>query len=267
MKHNYFIAILLMVFLVSCSSDDNGTTPDNDNTEADFLPLKNGAFWTYDVSGDIPGRDSLYVANDTTINSTSYKKLKTKDFAYGFFSGSLAENGVRKSGSKLLVSGSTGINLLEGFPIDLDVNDFVIFKENATSSEQLDMISGVIDYEYENIPLVFTYNMKSIFQESLASYNVPNYGTYQDVKVIKVIVNLKVGGVYSGLPFTLMNEQNVLVSTQYYAKNIGMVYSNTTIEYQLNNHPLLANIITIPTASSQNIKEYLADYNTGAPAN
>jgi len=265
MKQYYFIAVLVMAFLTSCSSDDD-STPDT-TTETNYFPVENGQFWVYDVNGEFPGRDSLYVANDTTINSTSYKKFKTKELAYGFFSSSLAGNGIRKSGDKLLVSGSTNINLLEGFPINLAVSDFVIFKESAADNEQLGSFSGTLNYQYEDIPLTFSYTMKSVFQESLASFNVPNYGTYQDVKVVKIIVNLTVVGVASfqgmDFPFNLINEQDVLISTQYYAKNVGMIYSNTEIQYELANQDVP---LPIPSSGSQNIKEYLDDY-TSAPAN
>lgn len=267
MKHNYFIAILLMAFLTSCSSDDATTEPDDTNPiEADYFPLENSAFWVYDVSGEFPGRDSLYTANDTMINNTSYKKFKTKDVAFGFFSGSLAENGVRKSGDKLLVSGSTGVNLIQDFPIDLTVTDFVIFKESASENEQLGLTSGNFTYNYGEIPLKFDYTMKSIAGQSLASYAVPNYGTFQDVKVVKIIVNLKISAEFSAggitIPAAILAPQDVLVSTQYYAKNIGMIHSSTDINYELEDFSMFNFEFPFPTTGSQNIKEYLANSST-----
>lgn len=260
MKHSYFIAFLLMAFLTSCSSDNETTTPETTPT-ADYFPTENGKFWVYDVTGDFPGRDSLYIANDTMINNSAYKKLKTKELAFGFFTSSLAENGVRKSGDKLLISGATSVSLLQGFPLDFEVKDFTLFKENAIDNEPLALISGTIDYEYDGIPLEFDYTMKSVFKESLASFNVPNYGNYQDVKVIQIILNLQVGGVYEAgtisLPFTLLNAQDVVVSTQYYAKNVGMIYSHTTINYQLNDISQFVGDITIPMSVNREIKEYL----------
>lgn len=265
MKQYYFLAILVMALLASCSSSDDSTAP-GPVTENNYFPVENNQFWVYDVTGEFPGRDSLYVANDTTINATSYKKFKTKELAYGFFSGSLSGNGVRKSGDKIMVSGSTNVALLEDFPLDLVVTNFVIFKESATNNEELGSFAGSFTYQYGDIPLTFNYTMKSVFQESLASYSVPSHGTYQDVKVVKVIVNLNIGGVvsYQGInfPFTLMQPQNVLVATQYYAKNIGMVYSDTQINYELVDVAQLENEIPFPTSGSQNIKEYLVDYST-----
>ncbi|RZK11221.1 MAG: hypothetical protein EOO46_07500 [Flavobacterium sp.] len=262
MKHNYLIAILFMAFLTSCSTSDDTATSEQPS-ENDYFPVANENFWVYDVNGEFSGRDSLYVANDTTISNQSYKKFKTKELANGFFSGSLSGNGVRKSGDKILVSGSTNVAFLEGFPLDLAVTDFVIFKENASDNEELGTFSGSFNYQYGEIPFTFSYTMKSVFQQSLASYTVPNHETYQDVKVVKVIVNLTIGGVASfqglNIPFTLMEPQNVVVATQYYAKNVGMVYSDTQINYELVDVSQLEDELPFPSTGSQNIKEYLVD--------
>jgi len=271
MKYNYFIAILLVVFLASCSSDNDNTPENTNGSENNYLPVENGDYWVYDVSGEFPGRDSLYVANDTMINNTSYQKFKTKEIAFGFFSGSLAGNGVRKNGDKLLVSGSTGIDLMEGFPINLEVTDFVIFKESASENEQLSSTSGTFTYNFEEIPLEFDYTMKSVAGQSLASYTVPNYGTYEDVKVVKVIVNLKIVAIVPAgeinFPVDVLAAQDVVVSTQYYAKNIGMIYSTTAINYELEDFSLLDIELPFPSSGNQNIKEYLADYSVATPAN
>jgi hypothetical protein len=53
------------------------------------------------------------------------------------------------------------------------------------------------------------------------------------------------------------DSQDVLISEQYYAKNHGLIKSETNISYSLN--PLLAELITIdfPLSSSQTINDYL----------
>ena len=260
MKHNYLLAVLLMAFLTSCStSDDNNSS--EQPTDNNYFPVENGDFWVYDVNGDFPGRDSLYIANDTTINNTPHKKFKTKEVPFGFYSSSLTGNGIRKSGDKVFVSGATSVNLIEGFPIDLVVSDFVIFKENASDNEQLSAVSGTLNYQYDVYPLTFNYTMKSVFAETLPTFTVPGHDTYQDVKVIKVIVGLNAGGVatFEGfeLPFNLITQQDVVVSTQYYVNNIGMVYSTTDIHYELADMDVT---LPIPSTATQNIKEYLVDY-------
>lgn len=261
MKHNYLLGLLLMLLLTSCSTSDD--SPAEEITENDYFPIANGNYWAYEVTGELPGRDSLYIAGDTTINNTAHKKFKTKEVPFGFYSSSLAGNGIRKSGDRLLVSGTTSINLIEGFPIDLAVSDFVLFKENASDNQQLGSISGTLNHQYEEFPLAFNYTMKSVFAQTLATFTVPGHGTYQNVKVIKVIVNLNIKTVVSGIPFNVLPPQDVVVSTQYYANNVGMIYSNTDINYSLASTEIS---VGVPSSGSQNIKEYLANH-SAAPAN
>ena len=259
MKYNYILAIFFLAFLGSCSTSDDNSTPEQP-TENNYFPVENDSFWVYDVSGEFPGRDSLYIANDTTINNTSYKKLKTDEIPFGFYSSSLTGNGIRKSGDKVLVSGSASVNLIEGFPINLAVSDFVLFKENASDDEQLSSISGTFNYQYGEFPLTFNYTMKSVFDETLATFTVPGHETHQDVKVIKIVVNLSIGSVWTNgdltLPFNLLPAQDVIVSRQYYANNAGMVYSNTDITYNLASTEIS---VGVPSSGSQNIKEYLVN--------
>lgn len=252
MKRNLLLCFFFIAFLTACSSDDSNNS--ENNTDNNYFPVENGQFWVYDVAGEYPGRDSLYVANDTTINSTSYKKFKTKELAYGFFSTSLAGNGVRKSGDKVLVSGSTNLNLIEGFPIDLVVNDFVLFKESASNNEELSSMSGTLNYQYDEFPLTFNYKMKSVFSENLTTFTVPGRETYQNVKVVKVIVNLEISTVVGVFPIAILLPQNVVVSTQYYANNVGMIYSDTSINYSLASDQI---DVGVPASGTQNIKEYL----------
>lgn len=264
MKQYYFLAVFVMALFWSCSPSDDSPTNDPPGSETNFFPSENGDFWVYDVQGDFPGRDSLFVANDTVINGKTNKKFKTKEVSFGFYSSSLAENGVRKSGDKLLVSGGTNINLIEGFPIDLTVNDFVLLKESAIDNEELSSISGTINYQYEEFPLTFNYKMRSVFSKNLTSFTVPGRATYQNVKEIKVIVNLEISTVMGMFPISVLHPQDIVVSTQYYANNIGMIYSNTDISYSLASDQI---DVGVPTSGSQNIKEFLVSYNTSVSGN
>ncbi|WP_300564575.1 hypothetical protein [Flavobacterium sp.] len=265
MKLKFILAIAFVSTLFSCSSDDsNGNTPENDTT---YLPLKTGNYWTYDVNGEnVAERDSLYISKDTVINSKDYKRFETLNQPFGFFSNSLNKNGVRVSGNSVLLSGTAGLNLGDVFPIDLTLNDFVVFKENASNGEQLSSVSGIIEQDYQGYPLKLEYTMKSTSVESLPSFTSPNNDVYTDVKKVKTILNLKISSTVTiqGVPFplviTIMNPQDVVVSYQYYAKNIGMVYANTTINYELQDLSSYGVTLPIPLTGSQLQEEFLDTY-------
>lgn len=262
MKYKLSFGIISLFFLFSC-------TPENSNdSETNFMPLSIGNHWKYNVvtSGQTT-RDSLYISRDTTINSKIYKKFKTKNSPTGFFSSSLNKNALRKEGNSLLLTGMLALDFGVGIPINLNVSDFTIFNESATNNQQLSTISGTINQTISSIPLVIDYTLKSIAIESLPTFT-SNGKNYTDVKRVKTILNVKITttttviimGVVTPFITTLLSPQDVVVSNQYYSKNIGMVFTNTIINYNLNALPAGISL-PIPSSGSQSQDEYLFMYN------
>ncbi|CAM4094580.1 hypothetical protein FLAN108750_09855 [Flavobacterium antarcticum] len=261
MKKLYIIASLLFLALASCSSSDG----DSSGPVSPFIPLNASSSWVYDVklNGELIGRDSLYVSGENTINGTIYQKLKTKEVPNGFYTNALNNNNIRKSGDKLLISGSTGLGLAEFLPVNIEVNDFILFKENSIANAQLDAISGTAEQDLDGLPLKIDYTLKTFFKESLATFTVPGKETYSNVKVIKLITNLKVSTVYlipvvnTPFPVSILNAQDVIISLQYYAEGVGMIYSKTDINYQLNDFSEFGIELPIPQQGSNSIEEFL----------
>lgn len=263
MKKILFVALSLV--LLSCSNDDgdSSATPTTDFTDA--LPFNNGNYWTYDVVGTATTRDSLYIFGDETIGAHTYKEFKTLDnVATGFYSSSLNNNNLRKSSGKLLLTGT--LNLAQGqLPIGLDLSlvDFIIFKEYANSGEVLNTKTGSFEQEYNGMPLTITYKLKAVGGQNIGTFTSPNNDVYQNVKSTKIILNLKVtttqiiGGI--AFPFTVLAPQDVITSTQYLSKNIGVVYTKTLTTYNLD--PLIASNLGIPATNTQTQEEFLDTFN------
>ena len=261
MKKIYLWAILL-VGLASCSTNDGNNNATGTGT---FLPLLPTSEWVYDVKLDTQpsGTDVLFIDGETTINNKIYQKFKTTAVPTGFFTNLLNNNNVRKEGDQLLLSGTTGLGFSDILPINLTLSDFVIFKEIANPNTELASMSGTIEQAVQNIPLKINYTLKSVFKESLSSFSVPGKATYTNVKVVKIIANISVTTVYLlpiiNTPFTvsILDPQDVIVSTHYYAEGVGMIYSKTAINYQLNQLPQGAGELPIPQQGSSTIEEFL----------
>ncbi|POS02795.1 hypothetical protein Q361_102108 [Flavobacterium croceum DSM 17960] len=264
----YIVYLFIGVSLISCSSESSDTENTNNDpgTTTTFLPLNNGNYWTYNVntsatstSPATSGRDSLYIANDTIINSITYKKPKTLALPFGFYSSALRNNGIRINGSKLLLTGAISTNLGIGNTLQFDVNDFCFFKENGTQGELLSSKTGSFTQTYNGYPLNFNYVLSSYSDGSLASFTAPTGTTYTNVKKSKLVLNLTVTTTVSGLTGTLLNAQDVMTSNQYYVSGKGMVYTSTNLGYQLN--PLAANLnLGIPTSQTQTQTENLHSF-------
>lgn len=260
MKNSLLIAIVTLVFASSCSNDDTNPTGNSEN----YLPLSTGNFWTYDVEGQTQGRDSLYVANDTVIGGSTFKKMKTQFLPFGFYTNSLANNGLKVSGSKINLSGGLNFDLGTQLPLNLSVSNFTILDESAQGNTPLSTTSGSFNQTFETFPLTFEYTLKSVADGNLPTFTSPNGMTYNDVKKTKIILTLKITtttalpGSTFPITLTILEEQDVITASQYYSKNIGMVYNTTTIAYEFN--PDLADFLPIPPSGNQTQQEFLDTY-------
>lgn len=261
MKFKIVFSLIIVAFLSACSSDNSSG---NSNVSGNYLPLTTGNYWNYNAEGQTTGSDSLYVANDTLINSNSYKKMKTNLAATGFFSNALRNNGLKNNGDLVQLSGDLGFDLGLNLPINLAVSNFVILKSNASANEQLSITNGTFTQDFATYPLTITYSLKSVSDGSLPTFTSPDGTTYNDIIKSKIILNLKVTTTTvipgTSFPFTLtiLDSQDVVAATQYYSKNIGMVYNKTAINYNLNAQA--ASLLQIPANGSQTQEEFLDTY-------
>ncbi|MFN3943079.1 MAG: hypothetical protein ACK4K1_10655 [Flavobacterium sp.] len=253
--------IFLGIFTISCSSDDG----DNGGSTSNFLPLTTGDQWTYDViGGGAVQTDILSVGNNITINGKVYKQMQTASDPNGFYSLTLRNNGLRKDGAKWLLQGTLDFGDDLPLPINFALNDFVILDGNASNGAILSNLEGTETQDLSGFPVTVTYKLRTISQGTQSSFTTPapQNQTYQNVKVVKVELRLKITTTQTLVPgfppitVTILDDQAVVNSTQYYVQNIGMVYNNTDFQYNLAINPSQFNL-PIPQSSSQNQKEFL----------
>ena len=172
---NLFTAVLLVV-IFSCSHDKDQEIPINNSGLTSYFPVKTNNFWTYktentSVNPIAVGRDSLYIGNDSVINTVKYKRMKTKILPTGFFCSALRNNGLRVDGKLIKLSGDVLVNIGTSLPVAFSVSDFVLFKENATSLEEFGTVSGTItnNTAIPGYPLTVKYVLSANEDGSLAT--------------------------------------------------------------------------------------------------
>ncbi|RYJ45012.1 hypothetical protein [Flavobacterium beibuense] len=257
MKKNHYLLLIFSLFLISCSSDDDSSVSGVNNA----IPLSTGNYWVYDITMEgITGQDSIYISNDTTINGNIYKKFKTESFPIGFYSTSLRGNGLRNTDGKLYLSGGVDTGIPD-FPLDLTISDFIIFDSNATAGTQLTSVNGSTQQQLEGFNITINYTLSSEAGESYPSFTTSNNESYNNVKASVVKLNMQVQVSIPDFPFpyTLLPAQDVVVSTQYYAENIGMIHTSTNTQYALSSLPTIE--LPIPQSYSQHQEETLSSYN------
>lgn len=261
MKNKLVAFLWLAIASVSCSSDDDSSG----TTAVNYYPLTSGNSWNYEVEGETVQTDVLTVGDDVTINGKTYKKMLTETTPTGMYCTFLNNNGLRKNDNKVLLSGAITFDLGLSAPFEFQLDDFVILKENASSNETLATKTGTIDQDFDGIPVTIDYTLKTVGVESLPTFTTTRGEVYTDVKKVKFTIALKVVAVITipGSPIplsvTILNTQDVVTANQYYAKEIGMVYAENVISYNLAINPDDFDL-PIPQSATQTQKEFLTTY-------
>ncbi|GGD24665.1 hypothetical protein [Flavobacterium orientale] len=266
MKKQLILVFAFASLLFSCSSDD--TNQDPIDPSVSYLPLTTANSWDYEVNTASQPTlfDDLYVGNDVVISGKTYKQMKNVNMPSGLFCSLMRDNALRQENAKTLFTGTLNFDLGIDIPFDLAVQDLVILDYNAPTNQVLGSLNGVIEETIEGVPFTITYNLKITALENLASYTTPDAVVYNDVKKVQVTLNLQlvteqtIPGTTITVPVTIMNAQDVVTATQHYAKNIGMVYANDVISYNLAIDPAVVGL-AIPQSGNQVITETLTTYN------
>uniref|UniRef100_UPI00404A176F hypothetical protein n=1 Tax=Flavobacterium sp. TaxID=239 RepID=UPI00404A176F len=272
MKNKPFLFLsLLALALSSCSTSDDDATTDS---ETIFLPLTASDYWVYNVISDqLTNVDSIYIASEQTINDATFSQFGTRDPFYGFYASAVKNNLVRKNGNQLLLTGSLNSSALgEFFDLEIGLEDFIFMSEDAPLNQQLDLETGVVSQDFDSLPLDITYTLKSNAGDSYESYLAPNGQTYDNVKAVKITLRLYVSTTFTSdtlpIPITIavLEAQDVVVSTLYFAEGVGVVHTSTDYQYELNpsllNNPLIPiDDIGVPTEASFSVIENLTSYN------
>ena len=112
----------------------------------------------------------------------------------------------------------------------------MLFDPNALNGTQLNIITGSFEEIIMDFPIIIEYTSITTQEQVLPSYTT-DIQTYTDVIQSNIVLNLEistevqVGGTTLSLP--ILSSQDVLVVENYYAANIGLVYSKETVDYAL----------------------------------
>lgn len=262
-----YLLLSASIVLFSCSGDDSSDNPGNNNnvSTADYLPLTEGNYWVYNVeNSQQQSTDHLYIAGNITADGHTYKKFTTQNLPTGLFTNAVYNDGIRKEGDQLLLTGNAEFGFSEEFSLSLPITDFVILKENAAANQQLATASGTITQPYSGYELKFEYTLSTKNKQDHATYVVGSK-TYSNVKQVETTLNLKVTAMadISGIgivPVQVMTPQNVVVSNQYYADGIGVIFVSSDVNYSLLDFSAVSIILPIPQSASEHQEETLTDY-------
>jgi hypothetical protein len=251
------ILALLFISLFSCSEDEE--TPDDNNLSATtYISLNTNNFWKYRIETKngtqatvvSPTLDHLKVGLDEVVSGVTFKKMEAVGVPAGFYTGTMDQKKLRKISDRIEFTGNISLELGNGLPTQtIPVENFIIFKESAANNTALSTKEGTlapipislpINGTNQNIVVTIKYKFRSVAGETLTTFTppVPNSGipatTYNNVKSTRFILTIEASApvTISPLPTITLQllspaSQDFIVSTSYFAKNIGVVHTQT----------------------------------------
>ncbi|WP_191859649.1 hypothetical protein [Hanstruepera ponticola] len=279
-----FLMLTVALFVASCSSDDDGgtnppTNPPTDNT-GNYFPLTVDDYWNYDVeytdnndsNNNSSSSDFLYVASET--NGSFDLGVNTNDIANGAMNGILVNGTLERTESTLVLDGSISIPFPGFETSSIDFTDMVLYDLNAANNSQLASTSGSIDQNIDLgtdvIPVTINYTVSTTQINNNSSVSVGGTN-YTGVSKARFKLNLNVIATILN-PITnqpqnlnILGNQDVTVGTNYFVENIGLVKSETAINYQVDQTTielltLFGIDIPFPTSGSATNVQEMTDY-------
>lgn len=282
MTSHYFLRIILLfaIVLTSCSTDETVQTNSytNETTEAgNYYPSTLDSFWNYDVSNTdnssnetLMTTDNIYVDNVTATFFTLGANNNT--IANGTMNGLLTSSELSRTDTELILNGNLELpeELSDLIDFEINLNAIKLYKINATNGAELSNSSNTIQQDFNGFPLTINYEIttNALGNEDTISLNGDTYNTVTiaDFKLkLTVTTTITVAGF--SVDINILEPQDVISITNYFAKDIGLVRSQANTNFTISSTAITAleaagiDLDGIPTSASiTNIQE-LTDYN------
>lgn len=240
--------IATAALLISCGDDDDSS---NGTANLDYLPLAVNNSWDYDVvTGNVTVNDNLEV---TSESGGTFMLTATPNPANGLMTGFLASGELSQDPGRLLIDGSLGFDFQGLADLSIDVQNAAVYDQNANPNQEIFTTSGTFNETINGIDLIIDYTATNIQLANEASISVPA-GTYTDVLHTQLIVNLNISlDLLISVPLLDPENQDVIVVDNYWAEDVGLIKSDTQLEYNLRDLSSLPGGISIPLPQSANI--------------
>ncbi|GGZ49590.1 hypothetical protein [Mesonia mobilis] len=272
-KFRLFFLLILVTTLVSCSSDDSSN--DTEEVVSNHFPLTVGNSWTYNnetayEDGTFDNsQETISVASSNEAQGVTYYSLTSNlpPLQQGFVTGILTNGELTAADNQLIYNGELSINLSEmGIPdaenLTIPLVNVIMFDADANTGNTLtadldNSFTQSIPVQGTDIPFTFEYDLETFQGDFLESYTT-NEMSFEDVFSADIIVTIEINANFSGITIPVLDSQEAIQITNYYADNVGMIYSETAINYNFEaiNLPTVPEIPDYSVNYSQTIESY-----------
>jgi hypothetical protein len=270
MKINPVLYLFFAFLIISCSSDDSEDTQ-TPAESTNYFPLTVGDTWTYNNTTNnqdgslTTSEETLSVASTSQEQGVTFYNLESdvSPIEQGFVTGILTNGQLVKAGNQLIYDGEItadfpGIGLEQ--PINIPIVNTIIFDADASAGEVLtdsepQSITQSINIQGQPVPLTITYQLTSRQKSFLNIYSTG--GTdYQDVLSADITLTIEVSASVAVVNIPLLENQDSVKITNYFANNVGLIYSDTDISYVFEEIPSFPSIPDFSINYTQELTSY-----------
>lgn len=273
MKINYFLlGIFTILIAVSCTehNDDYGLAEPK-ATSTPYLPLKMDHEWSYDNTTDLQNRKTIDTIEtlsitDTTeaAETTGYKfSSDVADESQGLTTRLIAGGQVNEVNGRLIYNGEFNYRVpgLET-EIQIPLKNLLLLDQNReagdTLTRQNDTITRDMQLNGASVPLRVVSTFTTLESEDHETYTTANNDEYGDVVTSTIKINLSASITLNGKRVKILNDQSVVETTNYFAKDIGLVNSKSDIhlEFEEPQESIDLDLNPIKGTSTQTLTDY-----------
>lgn len=243
------LLILSVLFLSSCSSDDSESISENE--VKNYYPLVVENNWNFENTFSSPGLEDMLSYENLSIseminaNGLDAYELETDNPENsGPVTLALSQGILMKNNSSLIYTGTLGFSLDEftalDLDLDLDLENLIIYDYSSVFGAELYTDTGSIEQSVEGIPIIINYTVSSEMGDSFDNFSV-NSEVYEDVISSQLVANLQVETIPNPqlpFPITILQSQDAVVITNYFANNIGLIQSETDTNFEFEELPI-----------------------------
>lgn len=245
MKKNILALGLLSLFLMmSCSSDDDSNIQNNDDPTPEpevknYFPSAEGNTWSYENkttsnANEQTANEEVNVQENNTEGDTEFFSLNsTLDNSLAPSVTNVLSNGeLFKTDQILFLNGDIDLGFDAGLgDFALDLSQVVIFDANANPNQLLFSDSNSFSQDFNGINLSVDYEIVSESGEQFDTLEV-NGIVYEDVISARLAVNLEVTAGQSIFTVAIIEDQEVINATHYFANEVGLIKSEVEVNIE-----------------------------------
>lgn len=222
---------------------------DDEQDNFNYFPLVVDNNWDYtnttttDTGFEVTN-ETMSINTQEMVNDTLFFEMQTNSTDVNLTTTSiLSSSELFKKDNQLQAKGqfdNLGQNLPGGISLPIQTNLIPIYSTNAGANAQLFSESGNFTETVEGVDLEIDFTLSSQNAGTMESMQV-NGITYNNIIASSIVLNMKITAnlVQGGIPisFTILNEQDVLTATHYFANEEGMIKSEVVVAFDFQDIP------------------------------